>query len=84
MLTTATSADDNSEALESPTEESVSEAGNEAVPADAGIPEPEIRAKGKPSRPRPKRDYNYFADLRTAVAELQNAERSLPADDELG
>jgi hypothetical protein len=86
MLSTATSADDNTAgSLAIPT--AIPEAGDEGVSPDAGIgiPEPEIRPDEKPGQPRPKRDYNYFADLRAALAELQNAkECSLTTDDDIG
>jgi hypothetical protein len=63
MLTTATSADDPGEL--------------EALPTPTVETDPAVEPV--PARPRPKRDYNYFADLRKALAELQEAKEGRPA-----
>jgi hypothetical protein len=63
MLTTATSAEDSGDSEASATP---------TVETDPAV-------DPVPTRPRPKRDYNYFADLRKALAELQAANEGSPA-----
>ena len=76
MLTTATSAYDTGDS------DKIATASVEEGAPDSTASEIEAVPDSKAARRRPKRDYNYFTDLRQALVELERTEENIPTPDD--